>query len=258
MACDPIPHANLFQYAASNPVILRDLNGREPSTGEQSGTTVPLSDLFRIHAQMISKHGLSDYLMSQDVAKEVKALTEDAGQAAYEKDLQEAEAAQEKGPSVVDRAKGWVASKAAAVSERVSESWLGRKAAAVDDSLKETAELTGARGLEGMFGGVQGAVQRQTGGRPEFKTTPYKMGSELGRAAYGTGKEIAVQVAIGATIRVGGNLLRLAEEAGVAEYIEGRAFVGLHGTTEEIAAQMVETQGGFSARREGISAAASS
>ncbi len=200
-SCDPKPTDNRYRYVDSNPVVLRDPDGADAQCAGQEGCDLTLLDIVRANKQVIQKYGAGEWMLSQDAAKELQALKNQAREANFARATEEAEAKAAKGPSRWDRFTAYVGEKWHAVSERISETGAVKSINETRDSLKETARNVGSEQLDDAFGGIQRS--QQTKGAQVYETAAH-MGGEIGELGYEAIEAQAVPV----MLKGGGALLK--------------------------------------------------
>jgi RHS repeat-associated protein len=236
---DPAQASNRYPYADGNPVTLADPDGRDPACAGQEECSLGLLDIYRIHKQVIDKYGASEWMTSQEAAREAKQLSDEQKQANYEAAQAEAAEKAAEGPTWWDRFTDTVKEKAGAAAEWVSETRAGQEVAKVDESLRETARNVGSEAFDNTLGGIQRSQQIKQGTtQQDYYAKPSEMGGDLAEGGYELIRDKAV---FKGTLSMVGTVVKIPK---------GGAFKKYWNKQEEAAAEFVWRTEGKLWRRE--------
>ncbi|MGH2905155.1 MAG: SpvB/TcaC N-terminal domain-containing protein [Solirubrobacterales bacterium] len=184
ISCDPMPGVNRYTYADSNPIAFVDPDGGDPACAGQENCTLSLKQIYKINKQVIDKYGFSEWLTSQDAAKEAEQLRDEAKQANNDRAEAEEDDRASKPPTLWYRFKTGAKEKVADAVNWVSNTKAGKAAGDVNDSLKETAGNVGSELSDNTLGGIQRGQQTKLGPDTKFYITAPEMGKQLGEYGY--------------------------------------------------------------------------
>jgi len=211
-SCDPMPNDNLYLYTDNNPVVLKDLDGRQSSSDDEEDYEVGLMNSMKIQIHIINKYGIKGYL-GQDAAKESERLRNEQRRINYEKSVEES-----KPPNKLQRFGRWLL-------DWFSEKEIVKKVSEVDDSLKKKAGDVGGEIFKETFGPIQRGQQLRlepSGEPPEFYTNPENIGRGAGGLVYENLRDSTISVMVGTLIPLKGGKFKMywnKQELEAAEFV---------------------------------------
>ena len=216
-SCDPIESKNRYVFTESKPLVMRDLDGREPRCAADPRCSLDDegNDLFTIHTQVEELYG-NNWYDNEEARQYATWLEDQQRETNYKNSLTRWERFELRLAKWKDEASGYIESVEKSFFETKVGEFVGEIDDTIDkadDSLKDTAGNLGSAAAENYLGGI-GRIQQRKG------AMTYANAADIGRGVSEGGYEavkIAAQVAI--TFGPGFKKYWNVQEIKAAEYV---------------------------------------